>query len=237
MQSVQEQIQVLVKLQAVDSRIYALRQEKAGKPELKEELEESFTQKGRTLKAKEEESKTIQLKKKEHELDLETKEKEIKKFQSQLVQLKTNKEYVALQKEIEGRKADNSTLEDNIIGLMDKIDLIKAEITREREALAAAEKSLKEELARIDQEIADLDKNITEAEQERSEISTQIEKNLLRQYERILKAKDGLAFVPVVGESCGGCNQILPPQVINEVRMKDRVVTCELCARLLYWPQ
>jgi len=45
-----------------------------------------------------------------------------------------------------------------------------------------------------------------------------------------------LALVPVEGTSCGGCHRVFPPQVINEVQIQDKVVRCEFCARLLYWP-
>ena len=76
---------------------------------------------------------------------METREKEIKKYQTQLYQIKTNKEYMSLQKEIEGLKADNSVLEDDILESMERIDKLKAEIAEEKERLAAGEKELKEE--------------------------------------------------------------------------------------------
>ena len=51
------------------------------------------------------------------------------------------------------------------------------------------------------------------------------------------RSRAGLAFVAIVGESCGGCHRVEPPQVINEAQKKDKIITCEFCARLLYWPQ
>ena len=53
-------------------------------------------------------------------------------------------------------------------------------------------------------------------------------------HERILKNKDGLAVVPVTDGSCQGCFGMMPAQVINEIRMKDKIVMCENCARMLY---
>ena len=234
---IQEQIDTLIKVQKIDSEIYNLKDEKAEKPAQKQVLEQVFIQKSQALKAKEEESKSLQLKRKEHEIDLETKEKEIKKYQSQLLQIKTNKEYTALQKEIEGLKADNAVLEDDILGLMEKVDKVKAEIAEERQRLASEDKELKEEIIKIDQEIKDLDVKISSLEKEKTQLCANVEKNLLAQYERILKAKRGLALVTIAGKSCGGCHRVLPPQVINEARMKDKVIRCEFCARLLYWPE
>ena len=237
MEKIQEGINALIKIQSIDAEIYKLQEEKASKPAQKQSLKEEFSRKSEILKDKENEIKALQLKRKEHEIDLETKEKEIKKYQTQLLQIKTNKEYSSLQKEIEGLKADNSVLEDDILGLMDKIDKNKAEITEEKENLSAEEKKLKEEIAKIDQEIKDIDEKISSLNKERNTLSADVDKRLFAQYERILKAKSGLALVAVVGESCGGCHRVLPPQVINEARMKDKIIVCEFCARLLYWAQ
>ncbi len=233
---VQEQIATLIKLQEIDTEIYRLKEQRDAKPAEKELIEKEFAQKGEALKAKENETKSLQLARKEREIDLETKEKEIKKYQTQLLQIKTNKEYMSLQKEIEGLKADNAVLEDDILELMEKIDKVKDEIAEEKKELSAEEKKLKEEIGKIEQELKQIDERISFLEKEKSKFSSNVEKGLLAQYERILKAKAGLALVPVVGESCGGCHRVFPPQVINEAKMKDRIITCEFCARLLYWP-
>lgn len=237
MEKVQEQLETLIKLQKIDGEIYRFKEEKAAKPAQKHSLEEAFAQKRQTLKDKEDGLKSSQLKRKEYEMDLGAREKEIKKYQAQLFQIKTNKEYASLQKEIEGLKADNAVLEDDILELMEKIDEVKAEIAKEREKIVADEKKLKEETEKIGREIKDIDEKIASLEKERSQLCANIERGLLSRYERILKAKDALALVPIVGESCGGCHRVLPPQVINEARMKDRVITCEFCARLLYWAE
>ena len=161
----------------------------------------------------------------------------VSKKQSQLLQIKTNKEYVAMQKEIEGLKADNSVLEDSLLASMDTIDALKQEVEKEKQNLALEEKKFKEESAKVDQEVKEIDQKLSSFDVQRKEIAALIDKTLLAQYERILKAKEGLALVPAVGESCGGCHQIVPPQMVNEVRMKDRIVTCQFCARLLYFSE
>lgn len=237
MEMVQEHINTLIKLQEIDGEIYRLKDEKSSKPAEKEALKEGFAQKEKTLKDKGEELKSAQLKRKEREMEMETKEKEIKKYQTQLLQVKTNKEYLSLQKEIAGLKADNAVLEDDILQWMEKIDRIKTETTEEKEKLALEEKKLKEETGKIDQEIKAIEEKLSSLEKERTQVSSNVEKSLLSRYERILKAKEGLALVALSGESCGGCHRVLPPQIINEVRMKDKIVTCEFCARLLYYPE
>jgi predicted nucleic acid-binding Zn-ribbon protein len=61
-----------------------------------------------------------------------------------------------------------------------------------------------------------------------------VDREYLSKYERILHSKDGLAMVNVEHDSCGGCNINLPPQVINEIRMKEELIFCQSCARILY---
>lgn len=237
MEKVQEQIDNLVKLQEIDAEIYRLNEEKALKPVEKEELTEEFEQKKALLKTKEDELKAMQLKRKDRELDLETKEKEVKKYQTQLLQIKTNKEYMSLQKQIAGLKADNSVLEDEILELLEKVDKVRQAVSQDKENLVAEENRWQEETKKIDREIGQIEERIAFLGRQRTELCANVEKTLLAKYERILKAKSGLAFVPVVGETCGGCHKVVPPQVINETRMKDKMITCEFCARLLYWPQ
>jgi predicted nucleic acid-binding Zn-ribbon protein len=237
MENIQDQIGILVKLQEIDARLYRLKQEKADKPAQKEALKAAFAEKGEALKNKQDALTSFQLKRKECEISLQTKEEEIKKYQTQLLQMKTNKEYMSMQKQIEGLKADNAVLEDDILALMEKADKAKAEIGEEKEILSGEEKKLGEETAKIDREIKDMAEKVASLEKERSGICPAVGKNLLNQYERVLKAREGLALVPVTGESCGGCHHVLPPQIISEARMKDKIISCDFCARLLYWPE
>ncbi|MFC1631832.1 zinc ribbon domain-containing protein [Candidatus Omnitrophota bacterium] len=234
---IKDQVDILVQVQGLDSELYKLNELKAAKPAEKQDLQNALDQQKESLKNAENQSKALQLKRKEREMDLETKEKEIKKYQAQLLQIKTNKEYMSMQKQIEGLKADNSVLEDDILGLMDQIDKAKTTVSAEREKMVSAENKVKAESAKIDQEIKQIEEQINSLNKQRVELCVNIDKNLLSRYERILQAKSALALVPVIDQSCGGCHQVLPPQVINETRMKDQLVTCEFCARLLYWAE
>ncbi len=132
MEKIQGQMDTLIKLQEIDAEIFKFKDEKAAKPLQKQALKEAFEQKKQALKVKQDELKSLQLARKEREIDMETREKEIKKYQTQLYQIKTNKEYMSLQKEIEGLKADNSVLEDDILESMERIDKLKAEIVEEK---------------------------------------------------------------------------------------------------------
>ena len=232
--NVEEQIGHLKKLQAVDGDIFRLRRERASKPKLIEDLEVRRNDEQAAVRGIEEKIKANQVKRKQRELDLQAKEDGVKKLQAQLYQLKTNKEYQAMQQEIEGHKADKSRVEDDILVLMEESDTLNKDLAKEKALFADAEKHLNEDKKVIEGEITALDKRISELEAERSSAAAQVDKKVLAHYEKVLSGRDGIAIVAVKDNACQGCFMNLPPQMINEIKMNDKIVTCESCARILY---
>jgi predicted nucleic acid-binding Zn-ribbon protein len=186
------------------------------------------------LKQNEEDLKRLQLKRKEKEIDLEQKENAIKKLQVQLYQVKTNKEYTAIENETAGLKADKSVLEEEILKIFDEIEASEKKVSDKKKELSEEKKKIEENKRRIDSEKQAIEKELARLEERRKTITPLIDKNTLSKYERILHGKDGLALVPIKGENCGGCYVNLPPQVINEIRLKENIIYCERCARMLY---
>ncbi len=234
MVNLEEQIKLLVELQGLDTQIFKLKRDLESIPEEIKNMEEDFKNKAANLKKLEDGVKALQLKRKEKEVDLETKEGTIKKYQVQLYQIKTNKEYTALQDEIGRAKADNSLLEEDIIKILDEIDSENQKVTKEREFLKSEEIKLNDEKNKKNEDVKRIAGELEHLNSERVALAAKVDKSILPKYERIIKNKDGLAVVPIANEACQGCFRILPPQVINEVRMKENLIFCENCARILY---
>lgn len=234
--AINEQIKILAQLQKVDVQIHELKKEFSTHPALLQKEEASFEKKKAGLKQAEDEHKALQMKQKEREIELQTKEEKIKKLQAQLYQLKSNKEYAAMELEIKGLKADNSLLEEEILHLLDDVDQAKAKCTKEKEVLAVEDKKLKEGMAAIQKKGEEISAVIAVLEEKRKSYTPNVDTKLLSQYEKILKNRDGIALVPVKNGSCGGCHIELPPQVVNEIQIQDKLIVCESCARILYWP-
>lgn len=232
--STEEQIKLLIELQKLDSQIYKLRRELANQPVLISNLEEEFKQKEVMLKKAEEDLKTLTMKRKEQEIELETKEGGIKKLQVQLYQIKTNKEYQAMEKEIASQKADVSIIEEGIIKILDQIDGCMKEIVKQKEQLSVQRQEFTEEKAKIDLKTKEIETALQGFDSDRAGLVQKIDKDFLAKYDRILNSKNGVAMVPVQKDACGGCNINLPPQVINEIRMKQELIFCGSCARILY---
>jgi len=228
------QINILIKLQDIDAQIYRLNEEKLVKPQEIARLDTEFKEKTADLKKAEEKFTALQLKKKEKEGALSTKEDQIRKFQTQLSQIKTNKEYSAMQHEIESHKADKSITEDEILVLMDEIDRAKLDVAKEKEILGQEESQLKEKQKQVKIQLEEIDKDLQRLAVDRQVILPQADAAVLKKYEKILASKNGLALVAVNGDACQGCHMNLPPQVINQIKLKHELIICENCTRFLY---
>lgn len=224
----------MVEMQGLDTQIFRLKRDLESIPEEMKKMEDEFKEKTSNLKKMEDSVKALQLKRKEKELDLGTKEGTIKKQQVQLYQVKTNKEYTALEQEIARIRADNSVLEEDVIKILDQIDTENQRISKEKEFLKSEETHLNEEKKKKSGEVKRIEAELVRLNTERTALAVKIDKSILPKYERIIKNKDGLAVVSVANEVCQGCFRILPPQVINEIRMKSDLIFCDNCARILY---
>jgi uncharacterized protein len=227
------QIDGLIKLQAVDSEIYSLRAQKEAKPREIKALEAVFEEKKQSLAALEKSHLELQKKRKDAESELAAKEESSKKLQGQLYSLKTNKEYQTMLQQIQDSKADYSVIEDKILGLFDQADKVRVEMDKEAARLKEEEKLFQEQKKKIEGEVKEIDERLAQLEAARQQVIPGIEPKMLAQYERILSNRDGLAIVTVKNNTCKGCNMFVPPQVINLIKMYERIITCEVCNRML----
>lgn len=232
--SIADQLKILMELQKLDGEIYRLRRELRVKPEEAAHLKQEHQAHTLALQAADSRTKTLEVKRNQMETDLGQKEQQIKKLQGQMFQVKTNKEYSALQKEIEGLKADQSVLEEEILKQMEDVDQAKTAVGAERQTLKIEGEKLNACLQEIQEDLRRIEARIRQLQGQRGVLIPRIDPAILVQYERVLECRDGLALAPVRGNACGGCFMGLPPQLINEVQLAVRLVPCESCARILY---
>jgi predicted nucleic acid-binding Zn-ribbon protein len=232
-----DQIETLKKLQAIDAELYQLRRQQGEKPKELEQASARVAAQEARLKELEAKLKTLQLSQKDKEGELQTKEANVKKLQGQLFQVKTNKEYSAMQREIDTLKADNSLLEEAILQTLDAIEQAGKARQQQQGLVKEAQQQFAQGQERITRELAALEDRVAQLERNRNGLAPDIPPQTLATYERVLEIREGLALVPVMSESCGGCHRRLPPQVINQVSLKADLVTCENCNRILYFDE
>ena len=179
-------------------------------------------------------SKIVSLVCKDKELELGKKDGEIKKLDGQLGLVKTNKEYTTILQEITNIKADKGMLEEKILADWDQVD--KFNLQREDE-----KKNLDQELTKTNQlkstiqnEGKQAEEKIKQLKEERKNILVPVSHETKELYEKILAKREGVALAKIDGENCGGCQFLLRPQIINEVRMMENITLCERCTRILY---
>ncbi len=227
------QILSLIAMQKLDSEIFSLKAEKLAMPEHLKALEAAFEEKKQGLAALEKKLLDFQKTRKDKELELASKEEGIKKLQTQLYSLKTNKEYQTMLQQIADAKADGSVIEDKILQCFEDAEKVSKEIDNEKLRLKEEEKVTVQQKKEISDRSKIIDDRLSQLEAERIQLVPQVDAKIFSQYERILLNREGLAIVPVEDDSCSGCNMAVPPQVINLIKMYDRLVTCEVCNRIL----
>jgi predicted nucleic acid-binding Zn-ribbon protein len=228
-----EQIKLLAQLQEVDKKIQTLEKDIATVPGEIIALRESI---GRGEKALEDILKKLEEAEKERrhkERGLSTKEESLSKYQSQLYEVKTNKEYSALMVEIASLKQENSEWENEILTLMEQGDNLRGLMEQKKEGLSREKEKLAEEEEKNVKRVSVLEEELRKRQEEREGQVGRIEEALLTRYEKIKEGRGGLALVPVQGDACQGCFTRLPPQVINEIMQARRVIICERCSRIL----
>lgn len=169
------------------------------------------------------------------ERELEDVMAEQRKRQGRLFEIKTNQEYAAVLKEIEGLKERRSKLEDEILGTFDDIEAAQSAVRDESARFQEREKIFQQEQTTKEGELRRLQGELERLQEERRRQANRVEASLLQTYQRLLRSRGGLAVVPVKDGSCLGCHVALTPQTYNELRKGEVFVSCANCQRILYW--
>jgi predicted nucleic acid-binding Zn-ribbon protein len=229
-----ETIDVFRQCQERDVEIYALEEQLSEIPKKIAVLEEQFESEKAELNRLEEDLKNTKVQLKEKEGTLKAKEDQIMKFEGQLTQIKTNKEYSALQGEIALLKKGCSEIEEEIIVSLDEIAEIEEKMNVEKKRLEEKRTELEAEKRSFESLEKESRAKIETRTKERNDLLEPLDKQVRTLYEKIVAKRGGNALAKIEGEQCSGCGIRIRPQVINEVRMCDQVVVCDNCTRILY---
>ena len=231
----EEQLNLLIHLQDIDGAIRARREEKRKLPELLAELERKSEANKAEIDRVREALEAAQKGKRERDRDLEEGGQKVEKLKSRTPDIKTNKEYTALLKEIETVEQDNKAIEEDILKLMEKIDASAGEIKNAESQSAAEEAAIAAERKQLEENIAKVDAELVAVERERSKIAASIDASLLAKYQKRSSALTGKVVVEARSESCSGCFMSIPPQLFVNVKKNTEVLTCPHCSRILYY--
>jgi uncharacterized protein len=232
--TLKDQLRKLVELQAMDVELYHFKSELRDRPLEIERLQAEFEAKKLKLKQLDDKLKTIQVAQKSFDNDLKSKEDAIAKADMGLSLLKTNKEYQARLLEIENLKADKSLIEEKVLLGFDEVDAARKELEAERAIVAQYEKDFLAKKKEVEETVALMADQVKVKESQRSRITPDVRPDILSRYDRIVQNKEGLAIVPVVEHACAGCNMHVTDQLMNQIKMNEQMICCDMCARILY---
>ncbi len=171
------------------------------------------------------------------ELEAETANATGKRLQTQLVQVKTNREYSAMLHEIEAAKGAVSALEEKILLEMERQDALAAAEQREQQAFNTASGGIGQQRQELEQRQLVAQARLDTLSAEHQGLMNALPREQQTVYQRIFQGRGGQAVVPVEQRACGGCGAPLPLQLVNEIRKMESLITCETCGRILIWSQ
>ena len=156
------------------------------------------------------------------------------KFKDQLMEVKTNKEYLAVQHEIAGAQESVRGFEDRILELLVEADDQTAAVTAAERALADEERTIAADRAALERDRVRIEHEIVELAGRRSDLTAQISSDLVKLYATVASTRRGTAVVEVRDGHCMACHVRMRPQLFIELRRSDRVFQCESCSRILF---
>jgi predicted nucleic acid-binding Zn-ribbon protein len=227
-------LQSLARLQTDDTRIASLKAEKAAMPKQLEAIAERRQTSRVELKSIEARLDAAEKERRALEGEVQEATERLRKYKTQLYQIKTNKEYQAMLHEIEATEKRISETEDRVLMAMESIDASKAALVAARSADEESKKVCAEEEVKLQARLSAIEAAIAESEAERARIIADMDAEALRRYEQIRTRRGGLAVVEARQGTCLGCRVELPPQLYIELLKGDALLSCPSCQRILF---
>ncbi len=232
--SVEEKLQHLYELQRIDTEIDKIKTLRGELPLEVQDLEDEIAGLETRLENLKNEIKETDKMIAEKKQEISKSEDSIKKYTEQLDNVRNNREYDALTKEVEFQKLEielqNKRIREAQRAKEDKeISLDIAERQYEEKG-----KDLEAKKAELEDIIAETHKDEEALMQKSQELGANIDERLLTAYRKIRgNARNGLAVVTVDRDACGGCFNKIPPQRQLDIRSRKKIIVCEYCGRIL----
>jgi predicted nucleic acid-binding Zn-ribbon protein len=230
-----QDVQKLIELQQVDSRMAALRAEVAALPKEVAQIEAKLAGSKSAVEKAQSAIKADDTARRKHESDIKDQQEKISKYRDQSLKVKTNQEYKALLTEIEHADGEIRKLEDKILEIMVAADARKETLKQAEVSLKADTAENEKEKQHAREQTAHDEKQLAELTAQRNGLRTGIADDTLRHYDRVLKLRGSALAAVHENQMCSVCRLILRPQVYQDVMKGDEILYCDSCQRILYF--
>jgi predicted nucleic acid-binding Zn-ribbon protein len=230
------ELETLIRLQAHDTRIARLEADAARLPRELEAVQAAVAETRKVVDTAKGRLETARKEMRARERELDDIAARRGKSEARLYEVKTNVEYTAVLTEIEAIKSKKAQTEEEILGLMEQQETLSGEIREAEGRLKVREDQARQEEVVVRQRLAAIEADLGGLREERLGLARQLPAGRLTDYERILRARNGVGLAPVtIAGVCGGCRVSIRPQALQELRAATEPLRCESCGRFLYW--
>ena len=234
---IQDTIEKLKVLQDILSQKFTIQREieelprtLATKKELVSRLKKSFVEKNEKYEETRKRVADLRVRLQEAEADRE-------KYESQMDQITTAREYDALEKEIRDASEREQQFRRELQREEKDLEEQRVRLEREEAMISAQEQELEEERAKIDSETSERKSRLEELEDQENGTVPGLDEELLFKFERIIRSKEGEGIVPIRNGVCTGCQMILPNQFVNDVRAAEDILFCPYCSKVVFYEE
>ena len=232
--SIERKLQALFELQKVDSEIDKIKILRGELPLEVQDLEDEIEGLETRLKNLEDEIKALDASINAKKADIDTSQGLIKKYQDQQNNVRNNREFDSLSKEVEFQTLEIELCEKRIREFTAQMKIKKDLIDQSKVTLSERDHDLQSKKKELNDIIGDTQKEEESLLKRSREVESLIEARLMVAYKRIRSnARNGLSVVTVQRDACGGCFNKIPPQRQMEIRSRKKIIVCEYCGRIL----
>ncbi|HEV8437410.1 MAG TPA: C4-type zinc ribbon domain-containing protein [Methylomirabilota bacterium] len=229
------ELRTLIDLQALDSKISGLDAQVARLPQEIAAVHAAVKEAKEAVEAGKTKLDAARKNQRAKEKDLEDNRVKRQKFEGQLYQVKTNKEYSAVLAEIEEVKQEKARIEEEILNLMELGERLAGEVKEAEARFKAREAQGRVEETELQEKLRAVEGELSVLRDERAKLAREVSASVLADYDKLLRHR-GVAVAEVTKPNfCGGCRVTMTPQRLQELRQQNTLIHCESCGRYLYW--
>jgi predicted nucleic acid-binding Zn-ribbon protein len=224
----------LISLQNVEIKIFKASKELEEIPRKVEDIMGIIMARKSTLDAVDEELAALEDRKKPLDAELQETQEILDASDARIKKIKTNKEHMALQREVEIAKKRKADIEEQILNLMERTEKGIQEKGKLQASFNEGKTLLDEKISKLQTKAGELKSVVDTLNTEAGKLRKTVDPTLLSRYERMKKNKNGLVVVSCDNGVCSGCHMHIPPQLFNEIMRGEKLNVCPVCQRVLY---
>lgn len=231
----EQDLSQLILLQELDVEIRQLEEEIANLPTRQSDLEQAFAGSVSEYLALQSSLDTSLARKRELEGEIEVEQEKHQKFKGDLMRASNEREYAAALREVDYTRKAIGSMETEVIKLLEEVEKLEGQLRERTPEMESRRQEVDAQLAVWREAAERQSARLVELRARRPALLDSLSPPARSDYERLSRMRSGLALAEARAYSCQACRMSLRPQVFNDIRRGDRIITCENCGRILYF--